>query len=487
MRVKTTRLLPCAAAMAGPLLLATAAQAQVGQHPPLPTLPPIVREEPAVPRFLVPNDNQAEDYQIDWLGEPIPDVTLSIEPNSLQWVRADGVLRLPRGRVVVKAKSIEGGTVRAAGFVQTLSRVGEEATVMGGESPPGEADGSARMLVPLLSGDGNPIDVTVLRGGVEISGTAVIRFAPREPHPVPGGRIYVDTTCSPYNVRYETSGGRDDELVYIGCRNVTALAQSHRTSSLEIVVFWDNVGRSISVDGVVTDSGGDNVWNMRASSSPGFIELFAGDHRIALRYAVSPHPRKASLGIGIGPYWDTFRGTGPEDRETVEPLVTLYGSYAISPWSRIVLFNATPLREDTYSDTGFYLQKRTSDTLDRRVSANVFLGGHVLFFTADDPFDDREGKTIIRRFGAPQGAEFLVRDVGFTGWNVIAGGLTDLGLGTSAYYNLWLRWGNAYVFLELNYIAWREQIVNPDDEEDVHKVGLESIGFSVGFPLIKFL
>ena len=451
---------------------------------PVPSLLPIVRAEPAVPRFLAPNDFATEDFRLEWIGEPVPGVELSLEPESLQWARVDGVLRLPRARLAVAATSVEGGTVRVAGFVQTLSRIGEEATLMGGESLPGEADGTARMLIPLVSGEGNPIDVSVLRNDRELRGRAVVRFAPRETSFIAGPRVYVDTTCSSYNVRFETSGGREDQWMYVGCRNVTALAEGRRTNSLELVVFWDNVGPTIEVDGIATDSGGDSIWDLRASSSPGFIELFEGDQRVALRYAVAKHPRRGSLGVGIGPYFDTFEGTG-SDRETIEPLVTLYGSYAITPWSRLVLFNATPIREDGYSDTGFYLQKRTSEALDRRVAANVFLGGHYLVFQAEDPFDGE--KKLHRRWGAPQGVEFLFRDVPRPGFNVIAGGLTNPGFGGTSYYNVWLRWGNPYVFVELNYIAWQEVITNPDDEDDRHEVELRSIGLSVGFPLIKFL
>lgn len=457
------------------LLAAGPAAAQMDASAPLPVFAPVVREEVTVPSFLAPNEAVASDWRLEWLTEPIPDVTLGVERNSLQWARVDGVLRLPRGRVVVEAAGVSAGTVRAAGFVQPLTP-----TSGGGR---GADLHTARVLVPFVGGEGNPIDIAVVRDGVERTGRAVLRFAPRTEEPR-GERIYVDTTCSPFAVRLEAAGPAGGQWIYVGCRATMAMGESHRTSSLELVLFWDGVGQVIAVDGVEIDAGGDSIWNLRASSAPGRIELAAGERRVTLHYAVSSWPRKASMGIGVGPYVDTFEGTG-NDRETVEPLVTLYGSYALSPWSRLVLFNATPIRRDTYSDTGFYLQKRTSETLDRRVVANVFLGGHYLVFTAVDPFDGE--KKLHRRFGAPQGVEFLVRDVPGPGFNVIAGGLTNPGFGGTAYYNLWLRWGNPYMFVEVNYIAWQEVIVNPKDDEDLHDVELRSIGISVGFPLLKFL
>lgn len=440
---------------------------------PMPTLPSVVREDPAVPGFLAPNDASAEDYRVEWAGAAIPDVELDIEKGSLQWARVDGVLRLPRGRLAVTAKGVTGGTVTVAGFVQVLSRSEES----------GEA--STRMLIPLVSGDGNPIDIGVVRNGVETRGRAVVRYAPRK---AAGDRIYIDTTCSGFGVRAEEAkGGDDDEWIYVGCRNTTAKGTDHRTNSLEIVLFWDGVGHSITVNGVPSESGGDSIWNLRASSSPGFLELAAGDHRVTLRYSLSNFPRKAFLGMGIGPYFDTFIGTGNDTRETLEPVITVYASYAISPWSRLVMFNATPMRADTYSDTGFYLQKRTSEALDRRVVANVFLGGHFIAFTAEDPFDPQKKKQVFYRTSAPQGVEFTVRDVPRPGYNIIAGGLTNPGIGGTAYYNLWLRWGNPAIFVEINYIGWQELIANPEDEEDTREVELRSIGISIGFPLFKFL
>ena len=438
---------------------------------PLPAFPPIVREDPPVPSFLAPNRNSTDDYTVEWMGAPIPDVKISIEENSLQWARVDGVLRIPRGRVFVEAANVESGVVRAAGFTQPMSVDDDKA-------------GNTKMLVPFVSGEMNPIEVHVVRGGMQLSGKMQLKFSPKVATPVVGERIYIDTTCSTYGVRFETAGGRDDEMMYVGCRFATAKSTHHRTSSLEIVVFWDNVGQEILVDGARTLSGGDSIWNLRVSSNPGQVKLTAGTHEVTLRYAVAEYPHKGSLGIGVGPYYDTFEGVGAKlDRETVEPVVTVYGSFAISPLSRITLFNATPVRADTYSDTGFYLQRRTSESLDRRVFGTVFLGGHFLAFQAED----FEGKKVFNyRFGAPQGVEFTIRDVPVPGFNVVAGGLTNPGIGGTAYYNVWLRWGNRYIFVELNYIGWQEVLLNEETNEE-RNVELRSIGISIGAPVFRFL
>jgi hypothetical protein len=374
------------------------------------------------------------------------------------------VLRLPRGRILVVASDAEAATVSAAGSTQGLARDASGAL-------------SARMLVPLVSGDANPVTVRVTRDGSPLEGELRIRFRPRGGEQA--GRVFVDTTCSAWGVRAESSGSASDEWMYVGCRVDEAESEGHRTSSLEIVVFWDGVGATIDVDGIATPSRGASVWSIRASSSPGSVSLRAGDHSVMLHYGVPAEPRHGFVGLGIGPYYDSFRDSGIDTQrvQRVEPLATAYGSFGLSPTSRLVAFNATPMRKGAYSDTGLYLQRKTSETLDRRVVFSVFLGAHLLYFQA-------RGKPFFRP-SAPQGVEVMVRDAGPRGKNLTLGGLVNPGIGGRSYYNGWLRWGSARLFLELNYIGWNERAIDPSTAGDT--IDLKSFGVSLGGQLFRFL
>lgn len=432
-----------------------------------PILADVTREQPVF-FLLEPGELRSSDYAVEWSGDPVPGVQASIEPGSLQWVRAggdQGVLRLPRARILVVASDAEAATVSAAGSTQALAR--DESGAL-----------SARMLVPLVSGDANPVTVRLTRSGAAAEGELRIRFRPRGPGAA-AGRIFVDTTCSAWGVRAESSGSASDEWMYVGCRVDEAESEGHRTSSLELVVFWDGVGGTIGIDGVDTPSGGASVWSIRASSSPGSVSLRAGDHAVTLQYRVPSQPRHGFVGLGLGPYYDSFRDSGIDTQRAhrVEPLATAYGSFVLSPTSRLVAFNATPMRKGAYSDTGLYLQRKTSETLDRRVVFNVFLGAHLLYFQA-------RGKPFFRP-SAPQGVEVMVRDVGPRGRNLTLGGLVNPGIGGRSYYNGWLRWGSSRLFLELNYIGWNERAIDPSTAGDT--IDLKSFGLSLGGQLFRFL
>ncbi len=430
-----------------------------------PLLAEIVGVEPAAPNFLEPAAIALGDFSLEWVGEPVADVRVSLEPESLQWVRVDDVLRFPRARFLVEAEGIEAGQVAAAGFETPLHAAGPR--------------WRAAILVPLLAGERNPIEVVVRRGGTETAGVVRIRYrSPRDG----GGPALVDTTCSSYGVRLEPVSLPVDSWIYVGCRMVTASAIDHRTSSLELRVFWEGVGDAVRVDGIETSSGGDGVWDLRLSAAPGRVDIAVdradgGVGGGTIHYRVPERPTKAFLGLGVGPYYNVFDGAGRDDR-AIAPVVTVYASYAISNLSRLVAFNATPLqlRGDaryTYSDTGLYLQRRTSDALDRRLSGNVFLGAHAVVF------ESRGMPTV--RISAPQGAEFKVRDLGRVGCDLLVGGLINPGIGGRAYYNGWIRWGGARLFVEVNYIGWRE--TSAEGEE----IDLRSVGLSIGGPLLRFL
>ncbi len=433
-----------------------------------------VREHP-VPFFLAPDDFKSDDFRVEWSGDALEGVEASVEPNSIQWVRVGEVIRLPRGRLALRAAGAEAGQITNNGFTQVLVCKSDVC--------------SAEMLIPLVSGDANPIEVRIRRAGAEQAGQLRLRFEPQHRR---DARVFIDTTCSQFGLRVETSGGEwGNEWAYVGCRQTAAMAERHRTSSIEMVLFWDNVGDVVKVDGLDSRSLGASVWHLRASASPGSVRVTAGEHEMTLRYFVPDHPRKAFIGMGVGPYLDEFRPNENDVNYYPTPLLTFYGAFSINPNSRVVGFNATPIRPRGYTDSGLYFVRKTSESLDRRITTSVFLGAHLLFYDDGLEKDSVPGVSGIeakvrRDFSAPQGAEVLIRDVGGQGYNVLAGALVNPGLGDRSYYNAWLRWGNARAFIELNYIAWTLE-VPAEGSLPARTVNLRSAGITVGFPLFRFL
>src|SRR4051794_16092167 len=67
-------------------------------------LHPSVMEEvlsETVATAFAPNSINIEDYSLEWSGAALSHVKFSLVPGSLQWVRVQDVLTIPRGRLEV--------------------------------------------------------------------------------------------------------------------------------------------------------------------------------------------------------------------------------------------------------------------------------------------------------------------------------------------------------------------------------------------------
>ncbi|MGK5084372.1 hypothetical protein WDW37_13840 [Bdellovibrionota bacterium FG-1] len=425
------------------------------------TLAPEILSE-TVPTACAPFDLDTQDYQLEWSGPTPEGISLSLLPGSLQWVRVSEVLVVPRAILQVIAKEVSGGRVTSAGFHQAL------AVLKSG-------DARAEIPVALMSGDRNPIELVLSRGAKEIRAVAVLKFRPR---PSLGEqRIFFDASCSRFGIQAEGSAqsSRARGWAYVGCRLAELEGQENRASSLELWVYWDNVGQTVQVGGTATASSSDSVWSLRVRSEPGSIALHAlpknGGDDLTLHYFLPSVYHRGFLGVGVGPYTDHFEGNG-EMLSTVAPVITLYGSYFLTESIRMVAFDATTLDPHLTTDFGIYVHNEYFRIFDRRLVASLLLGGHAVGFRSLGKYN------VIP--GLPQGVELSFIDAFKKGHNFIGGFFIYPDINGKSYYNVWLRWGSGKLFGEFNYIAWGEKI---DNEQITSK----SFGVSIGFPIAQFL
>ncbi len=409
----------------------------------------------SVPTAFAPGSMASEDYTLEWDGAPLSGVRFSLGRKSLEWVRVSEVLVVPRARLMIRAEGVTDGQISNGGFHQALDTR--------------EGVGFAAIPIALISGDRNPIHLSIVRkdGGVE-KGTLLVRYRPKNPQKSP---VFVDSGCSSFRLTVESTGAKQDEWAYIGCRLVYAQGDSHRTSTLELFVFWDGVGQSVRIGGIDTPASSPSVWALRLKSTPGSVKLVAGQHELRIGYRIAEKLKLGSLGVGVGPYLYKFDSPGV-NVNTVAPLVTLYGSYFVSETMRVVAFNATAVHGKLNTDLGVYLNSESVRSMDRRFSLNLMLGGHLLGFASEG------GNRFV--FGAPQGVEAILRDAVLPGYSAALGAFIYPSIQGKAYYNVWLRWGTDGVFAEFNYISWEERWSNL-------RAFSRSAGICVGFPLVRFL
>ncbi len=413
----------------------------------------------SVPTAFSPTGLGAQDFSVEWIGAPLPDVEIVLGKESLEWVRVADFLVLPRGRLLVTAHSLEGGLLTSGGFSQSLVIH--------------EGEGRAELPIALLSGEKNPIRLTLRRGGIEKKGTLQVRFKPRQvsPHFEASTGIFTDPSCSPFNVRAVSTGDYSNQWIYVGCRLVYVEGSEYRTASLEMFVYWDNVGQEIEIDGVKTSAPSASAWKLRLRSAPGKVRLKAGEREVVLNYFAAEKLHLGSLGIGIGPYAYTFVSFDA-NIDTIAPVVTLYGSYFITESMRAVMFDATAINKKYFTDFGFYINYESFKAIDRRFFLNFMLGAHVIGFNA-------EGSSHYN-FGAPQGVELIFKDAFHKGYNLASGAFIYPPIHGKLYYNAWVRWGGASFFAEINYIAWQEIL----DQDRAYN---RSMGVTFGIPLARFL
>jgi len=421
---------------------------------PAPSLAHEVLSE-SVPSAFAPDDFDTSDFSVEWTGKKLDDADVFIEQGTLQWVRVSEILVLPRARISIVVHGVEAGQVTNAGFAVPL-------TIRAGR-------GVAVLPAALISGPVNPIRVTIWRGGQELSGQLQVRFNDSKKRP---SRVFFDASCSRFGLNAASHIQSPNDWMFVGCRAVTIEGGGHRTSSLELYVYWDGVGQTMEVGGIETWSTLTSTWLLRLSSEPGNVTLRAGKSQVTLRYHIAEYLHYGSLGLGIGPYHYTFRSPF-EDVSSYSGVVTLYGSYFITETFRVVVFDATEISSQYFTDLGVYVNTEYFRFLDRRVVASLLLGGHVNGF--------RTGGKYHLKVGIPQGVEASFIDAFAKGHNLSVGAFIYPPIDGTSYYNTWLRWGTPRIFGEVNYISWREKLGRSGD------VYTQTFGLSLGLSLFRFL
>lgn len=390
------------------------------------------------------------------LGDAAFELSASIEPGSVRFVRVADLVVVPRGVALVRVPGARGGVVEYAGTTQPL--VHDAAT----------ASASAAIPIALLSDGSEPLTVRALFGERELRARYHVRFAPR---PEMIGLVLQDSSCSPWSIRVERGALPKDSYLYLGCRLVRTARSDAMGATLEIYALWDNAGDDVALSGVRLSQTLGSLYVLRLATSPGHVTLEARGHALTLSYAVPPTLPSTFIGAGVGPYHYLLRD-GRSKADTVIPLVTLYAGYTFTPDVRIVYFNATAVHRRGYADNGLYLWIEQARMMDDRLSFNLLLGANALLYSHRDK--------VHWRMTAPQGFELVYRDMFMRNRSGMLGAFLYPDLFDRSYYNVWLRWGSPQLFGELNYIHWKQP----------HATGITSstsVGVSFGMPIARFL
>jgi hypothetical protein len=361
------------------------------------------------------------------------DIRATWVPNSVQWIRNENNLMIPRALLKIFIKN-NIDVVHLNYNNQTVFPAKKKGYV------------TSEIYLNLF----NPENISVY-SGKEILDTISV-----EAKAVTSARSkqFIDYSCSPYNLQIN---GLDSEYLSVGCKMNRLGKFGKETPRLDVTISSTNLR---------TLNGEKPPYSVYLDdSSPVEINLLGADHKINTFHLEATLPKRLNrfkTALGIGPYLFQSEYQTSPPLKSLAPSFMIYGKFDINETSSFKMFDALVYAKTFFNNSGMYFSYDLADALDGRVLMNTLLGfqGIHYKYSINTP-------TVFRLI-YPQGFEVVYRHAFIENYNLTYG----MFLSTSAeiYTNAWLRYGKSS-FLELNYIEWAH--------EQSH---IRMWGLSVGIP-----
>jgi hypothetical protein len=270
----------------------------------------------------------------------------------------------------------------------------------------------------------------------------------------------IDYSCAPYSVELQ---GIKDDFLSVGCKiqrtgrfgdekpylEVLLTSASYRLKDQSeppyLVVFHESGQSKISL---VNHEGKEEVITIKASLPQKLPRL--------------------RLAAGFGPYTlDTQNQLGDKTSQ-IAPTVMLYGNLSLNESSSLRFFDSYSKNKSKFHNWGVYFAWDLAEFCDQRCLLTSLIGVQGVDYRFNS--NSTNQSDIIY----PQGFEFIYKHP-FDQLNYrFSYGMFASFSGLYDYQNYWVRYGKGW-FWELNYIEWKR-----NDQEAA------MFGISVGFPLAQF-
>jgi hypothetical protein len=376
--------------------------------------------------LIAPNDLSTWDFYLT------TEDAYEIVPGSLEWIRLDHELMIPRAKVrlTLQQESI----IRYRGHTYLSNQKKVEIPIL------------------LLDEPGNEIAVEAAKKIIAIKFRGTPEFKQR---------VTLDSTCSAFPISISKIQ-MPTAWAMISCRPVHLNAASGETQVANLKILWQ--GHSEIVPRVAH-------FNLKPDD-PILLQIAFGSNRsdtliergkdsFQVDSQIPNRFKHLSVSVGLGPYLHN---------DVVRPFFTVYAGYYLNEQNRMAAFSAVPIGDSPHLDQGLYLVTEQARALDDRLSVYLLLGAHALEFTSN-------GKSNFA-FSAPQGIEMQYKDPFVKRTSVTIGSFYYPEINGRSYVNGWIRYAWGSGFLELNYIRWKEWA-------DTTTFTAKSFGISYGFPLFK--
>ncbi len=272
--------------------------------------------------------------------------------------------------------------------------------------------------------------------------------------------LLIDYSCAPYSVELS---GIDKDFISVGCKVQRTGLFGEEKPYLEVLLssaayrMKDQSGPPYLV--AFHESGAANI----------SLVNYRGEEKVLKISARVPAklPRLRLAG-GLGPYMLETKDKNGDKRSQIAPTAMLYGNFALNETTSLRFFDSYSRNAATFHNWGTYFAWDLAEFCDQRCVLTSLIGAQGVEFRAAG------GATTQSDLILPQGLEFIYKHpFGQLNYKFSYGMFASFS-GLYDYENIWIRYGKSY-FWELNYIDWRQ-----DDRRAA------MIGLSIGFPLGSF-
>ena len=365
-----------------------------------------------------------------------PGIKAAWIPDSVQWIRNDQNLLVPRARLKIFIKTSE-SVVHIDYHNAIIIPVKKNNYI------------TSEIYVDLF----NP-DTAYVYSGKNLLDKIII-----EAKAVTNARSkqLIDYSCAPYNLKIE---GIDSEYLSIGCKmsRIGKFGKEH--PRLEISLSSTNLR-------TLNEAKPPYVIYLE-DNSPVELQLKTVDEKIMTFHLEATLPARLNrlkTAIGFGPYIYQSEYLDDKQVSNLAPSVMIYGKFDINETSSFKAFDALLYSKSHFNNSGLYFSYDLADAFDGRVLFQALLGFQGIHYTFS-------GNTPTEfRLLYPQGFEVVYKHAFVENYNLIYG--MFLSTSSESYTNAWLRYGKSS-FLELNYINWAHE-----------KSKMKMFGLSIGMPFLS--
>jgi hypothetical protein len=356
-------------------------------------------------------------------------------PNSVQWIRNENNLLVPRALLSIQAKT--DGSI-------TFSY--QDKTII-----PTYANGvfESQVYIDLF----NPETINIYSGEKLLDKITIEARATKSAR----SKQLIDYSCSSYQLEIE---GIDDEYLSVGCKMSRLGKLGSETPRLEITMSSTNLRVLNGSKPPYTIYMEDNFpVELKMKDADGKIKT------MRLKAQVPDRLYRFKTALGFGPYIYTSQEKAARQESNFAPSLMLYGKYELNDTASFKAFDALLYSKSFFNNSGLYFSYDLVSVFDERVYINALLGFQGLHYRYA-----KENGTVFRLI-YPQGFEVIYKHAFRENYNLSYG--MFLSTTNEKYTNAWLRYGKSN-FLELNYINWGHE-----------NSSIKMWGLSVGIPFFS--